>query len=226
MAAAGAVAAWSLYAGRPYGFWDWLSFVLAALALLFPPWALAPALLYNRLQEAVAWKRADEVLRLCSAIVRLRHVFPMGPLLLEARLYRATVSAARGDLAGALASVADLEQLLQLRTIYLGRLASIYTAAQAWPQLAEVQAEAMELSQHNSSAVIDLATTLAWRLQRIEEAETLMQRIAGCELALPAQAYADFVNGLIARSRGARTAVLNRCCAAVWSSWRISATTR
>lgn len=195
-------AAWSLYAGRPYGFWDWLSFVLAALALLFPPWALAPALLYNRLQEAAAWKRGDEILRLCSATMRLRHVFPMGPLLLEARLYRAAVTAARGDLAGALAGVADLEQLLQPRTIYLSRLASIYTAARAWPQLAEAQAEAMELSQYNNSAVIDLATTLAWRLQRIEEAEALMQRIAGCELALLAQAYADFVNGLIARSRG------------------------
>lgn len=195
-------AAWSLYAGRPYGFWDWLSFVLAALALLFPPWALTPALLYNRLQEAVAWKRGDEVLRLCSAVVHLRHLFPMGPLLVEARLHRAAVTAARGDLAGAVASVADLEHLLQPRNVYLGRLASIYTAARAWPQLAEAQAEAMELSQHNSSAVIDLATTLAWRLHRIEEAEALMQRIAGGELALLAQAYADFVNGLIARSRG------------------------
>ena len=158
-------------------------------------------------ENALPLEQAKEALagRVVAAVADGAHALDQAvageKLLVHAAAELATAVRVQDDLAGALASVADLEQLLQLRTIYLGRLASIYTAAQAWPQLAEVQAEAMELSQHNSSAVIDLATTLAWRLQRIEEAETLMQRIAGCELALPAQAYADFVNGLIARSR-------------------------
>lgn len=194
-------ALWSLYAGPPFDAVKWLSFVLAITGLLFPLWAAVPSWLYARMLDAQAWARWDELIVLCRHARQLRKWFQLGAMQVDAEFRHAAAVAARGDLRRALADVRHQATTLP-RHIYLGRIASIHGAAQDWQGMADVQAEAVVLSGRGTLEVIDYATTLAWRLGRTQEAAVLLDEVRDSEKTVMAEAYFDYVSGLVSISRG------------------------
>ncbi|MBL8299519.1 MAG: hypothetical protein JNN30_14370 [Rhodanobacteraceae bacterium] len=194
-------AAWKLYLGSPFGFGAWAAFMLAAVGLLFPVWAFIPSLLYARLYDADAWARWAEVTTLCNRALAWQRWFRFDPMLIDAEIRRAAARAALGDLQGALHSLQHLQTRLP-RAHYLARVAAIYEAAQDWRGLAEQQAQAVDASGRGSTEVVDLATTLVWRLRRADDAAALLDEIRDQEMAVLPRAYFEFASGLVALERG------------------------
>lgn len=194
-------ALWSLYAGPPFGAVKWLSFVLAIIGLLFPLWAAVPSRLYARMLDAQAWARWDELIVLCQRARRLRKYFQLGPVQIDAEFRLAAAIAAKGDLRQALADIRHHGTTLP-KHIYLGRVASIHGAAQNWQGMADLQSEAVALSGRGTLEVIDHATTLAWRLGRTEEAAALLEEVRDHEKTVMAEAYFNYVSGIVSISRG------------------------
>ena len=194
-------AAWKLYIGPPFGVGTWIVCALAVLGSFFPAWAFVPSRLYARLLDAAAWARWDEVMALCNRALTWRRVFLFGPMLVDAAFRRAAARAALGDLRGALDSVRHFEAQLP-HAHYLGRVAAIHGAAQDWQGMANLQAQAVDASARGTTEVLDLATTLVWRLHQTDAAAALLDEIRDQEMAMLPQAYFEFANGLVALERG------------------------
>ena len=194
-------AAWKLCAGPPFGIGAWIASALAVVGLLFPAWAFVPSRLYARLLDAAAWARWDEVAALSNRALTWQRFFLFGPMLVDAELRRASARAAQGDLRGALDAVRHLEATLP-HAHYLSRIAPIHGAARDWQGMADRQAQAVEASGRGLTEVLDLATTLVWRLRRADEAAALLDEIRDQEMAMLPRAYFEFANGLVALERG------------------------
>ncbi len=202
-------ALWSLYAGPPFDVVKRLSFILAVVGLLFPLWAALPSRLYARMLDAQAWARWDELIMLCRRARQLRKFFRLGSIQIDAEFRHAAAVAAQGDLRGALAAVRHHGTTLP-KHIYLGRLASIYGAAQDWQGMADLQAEAVELSGRETLEIIDHATTLAWRLGHTEEAAALLEEVRDTEKTIMAEAYFNYASGIVSISRGHHAAAVEQ----------------
>lgn len=194
-------AAWSIYSGPPFDFVDGLAFALAAAGLLFPLRAAAPSLLYTKLLEADSWARHDDVLRLSKRMLALRRWITIDAALVDVEFRRAAACARKGALPAALESVRHLERELP-RLTYLGRVVSIHGAAGDWQTAAACQAEAVELAHRGTNEIIDLATTLIWRLRRVDEAAALLEEVRDQEKSIIAAAYHSYASGLVALERG------------------------
>lgn len=195
-------AAWNLLMGAPYTLRDWLSFLLAPVALVFPLWAAIPARAYRSLLEASAWARWSEVRQRVGFFRRWGRYFLGSVPALELDVREASAIAGLGDLHGALRRVEPYAATVQPPAVYHARISSIYAAARDWQGAARCQAEALRLSDHGTNETIDYATTLAWRLRDADAAEQLLDSVAGKELSALAQSFVDYARGLIALERG------------------------
>ena len=195
-------AGWNLWKGPPYTLRGYASFLLAIAGLLFPLWVSIPSRQYNALLEAKAWVRWAEVRRRCAFFRRWGKYFITSVPAFEVAVNDACAVAAGGDLPGALASLEFYERSIQPRALYLGRIASVYTAARDWQGMADCQEEAYRLSQGGTLQSIDYATTLVWRLRDADGAARVLEGVADKERTQLAQSFYDFAQGLIALERG------------------------
>ncbi|MDC8014558.1 hypothetical protein [Tahibacter soli] len=195
-------ALWNLAGGAPYSLVDQASFALAAIGLAFPAWAAVPSLAYQKLLDASAWARWDDVRRQCAFFRRWRRWFLAPTPRFDVDIRDATAVAAQGDLAAALASVAHYEATVAPRQVYLGRIASIHFAARDWTGALRCQEEAWRLSGGGMPETIDYAVTLVWRRRDADAAQRLLAGIAGRTRTALAQTFVDYAEGLIALERG------------------------
>lgn len=203
---------WNLWHGAPYTFVDWLSFVLAALGLVFPAYAAIPSLAYQRLLDASAWARWSEVRRHCAFFRRWGR-WLIGPLpRLDIDIRDASAVAATGDLQAALDSVAHYAEGMPRHT-YLSRIVQIHIAACDWTGATRCLEEAWRLSGGATAETVDYATTLVWRLRDADRAEQLLAGVADKTRSSLVQAFFDYATGMVALERGnpaaAKTALLD-----------------
>ncbi len=192
-------AIWIYGAGSQQALWPCLA--LIAFMLRFC-WAVVPTVLYNRALEASVWCRWSEVLRLMGALATWKKWFSKTPFPEhELRFRSATALAGQGQLSAAMDLVAPLERDSSLRPgFYAARCASIFVAARDFDRVAQCQRRAHAQAPSTGSA-IDLATTLARRLNGADEASALLDGLDVAKLAPAAQVFAYYARGIIAINR-------------------------
>jgi hypothetical protein len=193
-------AAWSLWQGPPYGWGDWTSFVLAAIAAVVVGWFILPMVLYNELQRARTHGRWTQA-RVCIALLR---VFNAGSALSPDTLLAESlkVQAGSGGLDGALARWAQREPDLS-REQYLQTRVAIFDAAGDHAGMIAAQRALHALDPAAELPAVDLAMGLArfGDTKDLEEAEGLLAAIRVQDLSELAIAGHLFARGVAAWRR-------------------------
>lgn len=193
--------AWIIVRGPPFRATD--GFAVAALVLFC--WslyvALAPSLLYRRILHATALARHDEVLALVARMRRAPRTARTKTLDSDLDFREATMLAVKGRLDAGVARVAKWKDALQPGH-YEGRLASLYQAAKRHDLAAQTQRDALAATPGRATSQIDLATTLALRLGRYDEADALLAQAEAGALSETALPWARMCRGAIEIGRG------------------------
>ncbi len=198
----GPLVAWLVWAIARYGAGAqqalWPCLALIAFFLRFC-WAVVPTVLYNRALEASVWCRWSEVLRIMDALATWKKWFRKTPFPEHELLFRSAIALAGMDqLSAAMVRVAPMERDASLRPgFYAARCASIFAAARDYNRVAQCQRQAHVLAPSTGTA-IDLATTLARRLNGADEASALLDGVDVAQLAPAAQVFAYYARGIIA----------------------------
>lgn len=159
--------------GLPWGLWD-----LAAVGVMLLPLRLVlgaarsgPSSAYQRLIEAVAWYRYDEVPRLLRP---LRDKIPV----YEQALYEAQALAWQGRLNEALDILTPYNDAKTVpQWMYWSRLSSVYLAGGDAIHALDCQRTALERAPDNPALIIDLATSVIRFEQDPREAQRLLKSL-------------------------------------------------
>ena len=179
----------------------WITIGLILLYFLRFAWAHTPSLIFNRALDASAWADWPKAEMWMRRMATWKRWFNRGIAEREILLRIATAEAGQGRLDDALRRVAPLANDPGMAPgMYHARLASVYHAAKDYANEAFVQQESRRIKPTPSNA-IDLATTLARRLDNPDDAEKLLAQVELAKLAPIAQAFYWRCQGLIAFHR-------------------------
>ncbi|MFZ6656941.1 hypothetical protein [Undibacterium sp. TJN19] len=197
----GPLLVWWAIATALYGWRSTAALIPAVFFLIFVVWffwAIVPMVLYNLALEASTWCRWAEAERIMRFFSRWKTCFKT-PLPGHEIIFRlATAEAGQGRLAAGLERAAVLQNDSSLAPgFYEARLASVYFAAGDFQRAAVSQHAARKLNPGVPST-IDLATTLARRLDNPRGAERLLAEIEGAKLAQLQRIVYLYCQGVIA----------------------------
>jgi tetratricopeptide (TPR) repeat protein len=201
--------AWTILHGQPFTALD----AVAGLLLGWLSWSLysgiVPALLYRRIIRASALARYDEVLALIPRMRATARARRSSTLVFDLDFREATILAAQGRLDDALKLCARWRESKELQSgLYDGRLASIYHAARRFDRSADAQRRSLAPAPREASRQIDLAMTLALRLERYDEASELLDEAERGALSENEVPWARLARGAVLLGRGAPEAAV------------------
>lgn len=186
--------------GVPWGFLDWI----AAAFLLQPAAFAAVAQLfrgqadrYNRLLDAAAWGRWDEVVERCDALEG------SGVPPEELAFQRGQALARLGRLEEGLAAVepfGDGEAMPEW--IFLTRLSDVYSAARQFDDAHGALERAAEIAPENPTVLLDVAMFEVRRRRDVRRARELLDDARTHALSDLLAVFAQGIEGMIVRDEG------------------------
>lgn len=198
-------AGWSWWQGPPFGWGDWLSFVVAVAALGALAVLVLPMVLYHELQRArlfARWGRARACLIGLRRLNLLRAITPDQLLAEELK-----VQAGGGQLRQALARWAKREPHLPAHEYQLVR-STLHDAAGDHAGMIDAQRAWRDASPSKDMASVDLALSLA-RYRgpaAVEEAEALLAGVKADELSELTRGGYCYAQGVVLALRGQHAA--------------------
>ncbi|MBC3920390.1 hypothetical protein H8L32_23200 [Undibacterium sp. CY18W] len=201
----GPLLVWWAIGAAMYGFTSTAALIpaaLLALHILGFIWSKVPMILYNRTLEASAWHRWTEAERIMRALARWKSWFKIAIPEHEIIFRLATAEAGQGRLADGLKRAAVLKHDASLKPgFYESKLSSLYFAARDFQQVALVQHTSRKLNP-GVAPTIDLATTLARRLNNFKAAELLLADIDNANLSQLERLFFFSCQGVISLNTG------------------------
>lgn len=174
----------TLVNGRPYGWGDWLGFILDGIFVIYFVRMVLPGVAYQHLLESSVWHNWSRV-RLMVYVLReltdFVRITKMGQLELDIR--QACAMAAGGDREGALKLVQRNESAAPDKALYYGRVAEVYSIMKDYSGMIEVRKKALELSNNRIAEVIDYALSHVRSLRDYNTAETTLEKLGDQELS-------------------------------------------
>ncbi len=194
-------AGWALWQGPPYGWGDWLGFIVAVTVVLAVAVLVLPMLLYHELQRArvyARWGSARTALALLRRLNLMRGINAEQLLAEELK-----IQAGSGDLPAALRRWAEREPHLPAEQYQLVR-ASIHDAAGDHAGMIAAQRAWRAACATPDMATVDLALSLARHggPAGLDEAEALLGQVKEAELSEMVAGGYRFGQGLVAAARG------------------------
>ena len=216
------VAAWVWWRASGDEPWSAISFGEYAYALGYFALLMRvrmPGRLFNRLIEARAWNRWDDVDAAVKKIQKWEwftgQIIPQYELLFS----EARALAGRGGLAAALEKVKPLESAPGFdRALYFGLLASLYDIVHDVAGRIAVGEKALALDPESPTARIDLAFALALHAHDPKRAREVLAVLDPADVKPMARPYLDLVCGVIALDEG-RTAEAEKLIAGAVEGW-------
>ncbi len=188
----------SLRAGPPYGWGDYLGFAYALVASGLLVFMIGPMVLFNQLLRARALGRWSTA-RTCLGLLRAIRPPAMRKVLLTAE--ECKILAARGEVNAALQRWQQ-EEANEPAEFYLITLAAIHDAAGDHARMIAAQQQLLELAPGNSLVAVDLAMSLARYLRDPDAAEDFLAKVPLAGLSELAMVGYHYARGLIAAERG------------------------
>lgn len=193
--------AWSIYAGRPFGWGDGIGFALTLAFLAFLVRSAIPVVAYNQLLAALAWGRWTAVVRCVGWLRRFPSAAQFAPHQLDYYLARADIGSGRRDAGFARyqgwANDPSLPPIL-----HIGHMAALHDAAREFDAAESRHRELAALLPDSAQPWIDIGALLARRGGRIEEAEAALREGEGREMTPLVQAFARYARGILLIDKG------------------------
>ncbi len=188
----------SWFGSRPFGWGDWLGFVLTGLFIVYFFWLVIPGVLYQAFLRASVLNRLAETRLWAFVLGRMRffHGGRMPRLDLAVRL--ACVLARSGRVEEGRALLAPFAQDTERDAMTASRIAGFHASAQEHERAQELRNRAVELSHGGLVEIIDHAFGLARHLRRPAEARASLARIGDRELVEIARIFVAYTHALIA----------------------------
>ncbi len=202
----GLLAAWvwlQAHGQAPWNGWSLAAYAVALGYVFLLLRVRIPAGLYDRLLEARAWHRWDEMEATVKKICRWQWL--TGKLIppFELLFSEARAQAGRGDLPDALERVRPLEADPNFdRGLYYGLLTSLYDIAHDVPGSIAVAEKALALDPKSLTARVDLAGSIALHARNPKRAREILSEIDPADVKPMVQPYLDLVHGVIALDEG------------------------
>jgi len=188
----------SLYDGAPYGWGDYVVFVLSALALGATVFLIAPMILYNQLQLAELKAKP----RLGMALLRaLRTTSIFGAISeSELRKERCKLLVMSGQTEKAL-SIWKTKRGNLSEAEYQTGLVAIFDTAGDVERAMSAQRKLIEISPSPETSTVDLAMSIARYSPDVDEAEKLIQSVSPSHLPEIGVGGYQYARGIIATRR-------------------------
>jgi hypothetical protein len=187
---------------RPFGWGDWLGFVLTPLYALFFCYCVAPMVLFELLLEACVWHDWAAARRRIRLARALRRVMRAGIPELELQIRDAYALAGQGRVAEGLAAFERLRGQPGMGDgMYFSRLSSVYEYAHDIPGMIRCLEQAAALST-GASEWIDVATARIRHARDVAGAKAALEKTTGKEIPVLAAAGLDRCRGMIAVEEG------------------------
>lgn len=187
----------SLRAGPPYGWGDYLGFAYALAALAVLVFLIGPMLLFNQMMRARALGRWSTA-QLCLGLLRLLH--PPGIRKAQLVAEQCKILAARGETEAGL-RLWQQHEANESPEFYLTTLAAIHDAAGDHAQMIATQRRQLALDAGNHLVAIDLAMSLARYQRDADGAEELIAQAPLAGLSELAMIGYRYVRGVVASER-------------------------
>ena len=191
---------WLSWTGdRPFGWSDWLGFILTPLYLLFFIKLVLPLVLFNILLEAALWQDWEKQAR-CIRLARwLRLFMRTGLPDNELRFREAYALAAQGNLSAALLHVEQLRGHPDITEyLFLSRSASIYEHAGDYTQQLRCAEQATNKNPDAADSWIDLAMVRIRHFADVGGASAALARAEEKDLSEMAKGVLLLTKGMIA----------------------------
>lgn len=188
----------SLRAGPPYSWGDYLGFAYALLAFGLLVFLIGPMVLFNQVLRARVLGRWSTA-RTCLVLLRAIRPPAIRKALLTAE--ECKILAARGEVNAALQRWQQ-EEANEPAEFYLTTLAAVHDAAGDYTQMIAAQRHLLERAPGNSLVAVDLAMSLARYLRDTDAAEDFLAQVPLAGLSELAMVGYRYARGLIAAERG------------------------
>lgn len=188
---------------RPFGWGDWLGFVLTPLYAIYFFKLSLPFMIFQKIMEASVWCNWSEVRRLISWARIMRRFMITGIPESELDFREAQALAAQGGLAAGLAKVErwrnDPDMPLHM---FLSRLASVYENVGDYAGMLACVEEAARVTPDGVNQWIEIAAVKIRRLRDVAGAKAALEKVGDAELAVLPDAFLKFAQGMIAIEEG------------------------
>lgn len=199
--------AWSLYEGRPFSWVDGLGFGSTIALAVFLAWALTPALLFQRLLEAVVWGRWRDVQRMRRWLSRVRGLAPLPPHMLDYWEAKALIGLGRTREGLRLFERWTRDAAVP-EALAVGLMGSLHDSARDFERALACQRRVVELNPDNAQSWVDVAQTCARYGLDADEAGRAVDEALRREQTPLVAAVLDHVRGIIALDKGDAAAAL------------------
>ncbi|MCB1608224.1 MAG: hypothetical protein KDI71_14740 [Xanthomonadales bacterium] len=206
------IAGWNLYWGTPFGWGDYLSFVLATAAVLLTVAIVAPMILYHQLLKLRCqgrWRQAQWSLNLLR---RFNWLGSLPKMTLD--IEQAKLMGSKSDTAAAVRYWEQFRSELSEEQ-FLGGLVQIHDSCGQFDEMIQTQRRMATITQTPDLVRIDLAMALSRYQGKTEEAENLLAQISAAGLSEVATIGYHFTRGLICEARAQHQHALNQYAQAV-----------
>ncbi len=189
--------AWSLYAGRPFGWGDGLGFALTVTLVAFLVWVVFPVVAFNRLLAANAWARWNDARRIVGWMRRMPGPSRLAPHQLDFYEAKALIGLGRRDEGFARYERWEGDSTLP-RELFVGMMSALHDVAREHAAQLGRHREMLELIPDSAQPWIDIAALLARRGGQQEQAIAALAEGDLREQTPLVAAYADYVRGILA----------------------------
>ncbi len=214
------IVVWNLYQGKPYGWGDYLSFVVALVAMLLTVAIVAPMVLYHQLLKQRCRGQHKRAQISVTLLRRLNWLNSLPKQALDGE--QAKLIANRSGTDAGIEYWKQFEADLSEEQ-YLHGLVQIYDNSGRFGQMIAAQRRLAEVSQTPDLAKIDLAMALARYQDNAAEAEELLAQVPAGGLSELAAAGYHFTRGLICATRAQHQHALNQFGQALQAAQQFSA---
>lgn len=193
---------WNLFSwrgDRPFGWGDWLGFILTPLYLLVFVKMLLPLTIFTILLEAAVWQDWPKQKR-CIRLARFLRRFMRTGIPENELLFReAHALAAQGNLSGALLHVEPLRGHPDVSEyMFLARVGSVYEYAGDFAAQLRCAEEAAAKQPDSADSWIDLASVRIRRFRDVVGANAALEKAEDKDLTEMARAFLLMTKGMIA----------------------------
>ena len=189
--------------GRPFGWGDWLGFVLTPLYAVYFFKLSLPFMIFQKIMEASVWCNWAEVRRFVSWARVMRRFMITGIPESELDFREAQALSAQGNLDGALAKVERWRKDPDMPPhMFLTRLSSIYENAGDYAAMLACVEDAAKMTPEGVNQWIEIASVKIRRLRDVAGAKAALEKTGDAELAVLPAAFKKWVQGMIATEEG------------------------
>jgi len=170
---------------RPFGWGDWLGFILTGLYTMYFFVVVTPMLAFEQLLQAAVWRDWAAQRRYIAVLRFMRSLMRVGVSENELLWREANALAAGGNLSGALAHVASLKGHPDVAPfLYLSRASTLHEFAGDFHGQLKCIEQAVASRPDGTDSYIDLAAVRILRFRDAAGARAALEKIEGRELAV------------------------------------------